>query len=182
MARCDAQHLGRLDVPVWTRATQDISPRKRDKILRRDRFRCTAPGCRATRWLHVHHIIPRSQGGTNDAWNLTTVCQAHHGCVHDDRVILTGKAPYQLSWRRVAEERVRHDEAAGARAARPVEPRPEAPVETSDGELVGALVGLGWKQPLARAAVARARAHLGEAPLEELLRRAIQEAGQPARP
>jgi len=36
--------------------------------------------------------------------------------------------------------------------------------------------------PLARAAVARARAHLGEAPLEELLRRAIQEAGQPARP
>ncbi|MDQ7827189.1 MAG: HNH endonuclease signature motif containing protein [Candidatus Eremiobacteraeota bacterium] len=48
------------------------------KILRRDRFRCQAPGCRCRRNLHVHHIIRRSQGGTDDPWNLITLCEACH--------------------------------------------------------------------------------------------------------
>ncbi|MDQ7826490.1 MAG: HNH endonuclease signature motif containing protein [Candidatus Eremiobacteraeota bacterium] len=48
------------------------------KILKRDRFRCQAPGCRCRRHLHVHHIIRRSQGGTDDEWNLVTLCEAHH--------------------------------------------------------------------------------------------------------
>lgn len=32
---------------------------------------------------HVHHIRRRSQGGTNDPWNLVLLCGIAHGYVHD---------------------------------------------------------------------------------------------------
>ena len=28
--------------------------------------------------LHLHHIIPLMRGGTNEAWNLLTLCRTHH--------------------------------------------------------------------------------------------------------
>jgi len=39
-------------------------------ILKRDRFRCQVPGCNCRRNLHIHHIIPRSHGGSDDPANL----------------------------------------------------------------------------------------------------------------
>lgn len=39
--------------------------------------RCCAGG------LHAHHIRRRSQGGPHTMDNLTTLCAAHHGWVHD---------------------------------------------------------------------------------------------------
>ncbi len=32
---------------------------------------------------HVHPIKRRSQGGTNDPWNLVLLCGVAHGYVHD---------------------------------------------------------------------------------------------------
>lgn len=61
-----------------------IPPRTRAAVLARDRHRCTTPGCRATRFLEVHHVVPRSQGGGNGEANLVTLCSRCHGFVHDE--------------------------------------------------------------------------------------------------
>ncbi|MDQ7827058.1 MAG: HNH endonuclease, partial [Candidatus Eremiobacteraeota bacterium] len=68
------------------------------KILKRDRFRCQAPGCRCRRNLHIHHIIRRSQGGTDDPWNLITLCEACHlHLLHGLRTLtVRGRAPFDL--------------------------------------------------------------------------------------
>ncbi|MDQ7825219.1 MAG: HNH endonuclease signature motif containing protein [Candidatus Eremiobacteraeota bacterium] len=70
------------------------------KILKRDRFRCQVPGCRCRRNLHVHHIIRRSQGGTDDPWNLITLCEAHHLHILHNLGTLTikGRAPRPLTF------------------------------------------------------------------------------------
>jgi 5-methylcytosine-specific restriction endonuclease McrA len=74
---CDArvQHEGRPN-----RAT--IPPSVRAAVLARDRHRCAAAGCGATRFLEVHHITARSKGGSNRAENLTTLCSRCHGFAH----------------------------------------------------------------------------------------------------
>lgn len=38
--------------------------------------------CGATRWLHKHHIIPKSRGGNDAADNLVTLCSFHHQLWH----------------------------------------------------------------------------------------------------
>ncbi|MBU8871843.1 MAG: HNH endonuclease [Gemmatimonadales bacterium] len=34
--------------------------------MARDRYQCQRPGCNHARFLEIHHIIPRSIGGTDD--------------------------------------------------------------------------------------------------------------------
>lgn len=58
----------------------------RDTIIRRDKFRCQR--CREGRFqglkksdLSVHHIKPRSEGGSNDPANLITLCHPCHDLV-----------------------------------------------------------------------------------------------------
>ncbi|PID79027.1 hypothetical protein CSB20_12165 [bacterium DOLZORAL124_64_63] len=60
-----------------------IPPSTRRRVLARDQHRCQAPGCSHTRFLEIHHITPRSQGGTNAEENLTTLCSACHQRAHD---------------------------------------------------------------------------------------------------
>ena len=57
-----------------------IPPRVRRYVLARDGG-CTADACRSRHRLQVHHIIPRSQGGTHDPENLATLCWFHHHVV-----------------------------------------------------------------------------------------------------
>ena len=76
--RCDAavcEHGGR--------NTTTIPPRVRRKVMARDKHRCQAPGCGRTRFLEVHHIVARSNGGSNRAENLTTLCAACHRLYHE---------------------------------------------------------------------------------------------------
>jgi 5-methylcytosine-specific restriction endonuclease McrA len=75
---CDA-HVRRAGGP--NRAT--IPPSVRAAVLARDRHHCTAPGCRSTQFLEVHHVTPRRLGGLNRAENLTTLCSRCHGFVHE---------------------------------------------------------------------------------------------------
>ena len=52
----------------------------RDKIMRRDMHlcqSCNAKG-RATPATEVHHVIPKSQGGTDDMDNLVSTCSPCH--------------------------------------------------------------------------------------------------------
>jgi hypothetical protein len=59
-----------------------IPPAVREKVLARDGHRCQSPGCTATRFLELHHKIPREQGGTNDPRNLITLCSRCHRHTH----------------------------------------------------------------------------------------------------
>lgn len=58
------------------------------QVHRRDRGRCQfrlpdGKICAAGTWLHLHHKIPRAEGGQHAASNLLTLCAAHHRIVHD---------------------------------------------------------------------------------------------------
>jgi 5-methylcytosine-specific restriction endonuclease McrA len=80
--RCDAavcEHGGR--------NTTTIPPRVRREVLTRDNHRCQAPGCGRTRFLEVHHIVARRNGGSNQAENLTTLCAACHRLYHERGVV-----------------------------------------------------------------------------------------------
>jgi hypothetical protein len=65
-AECDAQRLD-----PGHRATQDIAPKVRRFVWHRDGGKCTVPGCRAARYIDVHHIVARANGGSHRAENLT---------------------------------------------------------------------------------------------------------------
>jgi len=64
------------------RSKSTIPPRIRREVLVRDRHRCRRKGCNHTRFLEIHHIIPRSEGGTNDPENLVTLCSGCHELWH----------------------------------------------------------------------------------------------------
>ncbi|PID81980.1 hypothetical protein CSB20_00150 [bacterium DOLZORAL124_64_63] len=83
---CDA-HVATVDGPNKSA----IPPSTRRRVLARDQHRCQAPGCSHTRFLEIHHIIPRSEGGTNAEENLTTLCSACHQRAHDKQKPACGK-------------------------------------------------------------------------------------------
>jgi hypothetical protein len=65
----------------------------------RDGFRCTAPGCTARRNLQSHHVVFRSHGGPDVAWNRTTLCAFHHlRGIHARTVSCHGRAPGALAF------------------------------------------------------------------------------------
>lgn len=64
------------------RNTATIPPKTRREVLARDRHRCRRKGCDHTRFLEVHHIVPRSRGGGNDLDNLITLCSSCHALLH----------------------------------------------------------------------------------------------------
>ena len=68
------------------RNTTTIPPRVRRQVLARDQHRCLAPGCGRTRFLEVHHITPRNQGGSNRPENLITLCGSCHRLVHEKKI------------------------------------------------------------------------------------------------
>ena len=86
--RCDAavSRPGRPD-----KAT--IPPRLRRQVLARDRHRCRAPGCGRTRFLEVHHVKARADGGGHDPTNLVTLCAACHRLWHERRGPTPASAP-----------------------------------------------------------------------------------------
>ena len=67
----------------------------REAILNRDNYTCQICGKKNTR-LEVHHVIFRSQGGTDDENNLITLCEDCHSAIHDGKIVLT-KKPKKLN-------------------------------------------------------------------------------------
>lgn len=63
---------------------------RREAILHRDNYTCQVCGKKHIR-LEVHHIVFRSQGGTDDENNLITLCEDCHAGIHDGRIVLTKK-------------------------------------------------------------------------------------------
>lgn len=58
--------------------------RVRPYVLQRDGHRCVRCG-RPGPGLHVHHVVWRSRGGTNDPRNLVTYCGNCHHLQHRHR-------------------------------------------------------------------------------------------------
>lgn len=63
---------------------------RREAVLHRDGYTCQLCGRKHTR-LEVHHIIYRSQGGTDDEDNLITLCEDCHDKVHDGSLTVAKK-------------------------------------------------------------------------------------------
>ena len=91
IAECDAQRVGSDREPGT--AAQDVAPQVRRFVMLRDRKRCCVPGCRASRHIDVHHVLPRHLGGGHGAENLTLLCSGHHRALHDGALTITGRAP-----------------------------------------------------------------------------------------
>ena len=53
---------------------------QRKAIYRRDGYRCAL--CDSTKYIQIHHIIPRSCGGTDHPHNLITLCADCHAAAH----------------------------------------------------------------------------------------------------
>jgi hypothetical protein len=70
----------------------------RDALMRKGGL-CAVPGCsRAAR--HVHHVVFRSRGGPDEAWNGVALCIPHHlHGVHMGYLEVTGRAGERLHWR-----------------------------------------------------------------------------------
>lgn len=59
------------------------APAYRELVLKRDGFRCRQCGLRCQRQdADVHHLIPRSLGGSDDPSNLITLCDGCHATHH----------------------------------------------------------------------------------------------------
>jgi hypothetical protein len=43
-----------------------MPPAVRRAVLARDQHRCRVPGCTHVTFLDIHHVVPRSEGGSND--------------------------------------------------------------------------------------------------------------------
>jgi hypothetical protein len=161
MAECDAQWIGSTHVGDPERAKQDIPPATRRQIVRREHGRCAVPGCRSSRYLDIHHIRSRADGGDHDPANLCLLCDAHHTAVHRGFLIIEGRAPHGL----------RFLHADGASYGAPTV-TPRVAEHAADAFL--ALKQLGFKESQARRGVDAALAHVGrDAPLEELIRAAL---------
>jgi 5-methylcytosine-specific restriction endonuclease McrA len=81
------------------RRTRRIPGWLRRLVTERDNGTCQHPGCRNTRWLQVHHIVPWALGGRTDLDNLILLCGSHHRFVHERRWHITGP-PDQRVFRR----------------------------------------------------------------------------------
>ena len=76
-AQCDCQ----VNKP-GQRNTASIAPSIKRKVLTRARHKCEMPGCDHTRFLEIHHKVPRASGGTNDQCNLQVLCSGCHSLIH----------------------------------------------------------------------------------------------------
>ena len=63
---------------------------RKEAVLHRDNYTCQLCGKKNVR-LEVHHIIYRSQGGTDDENNLITLCEDCHSAVHDGKLTIDKK-------------------------------------------------------------------------------------------
>jgi hypothetical protein len=165
-ALCDAEHVGRVDGPPQ-RVTSEIPPAIRRQVLRRDHGRCCVPGCRGSKWLEIHHIFPRSQGGGHDPANLITLCGAHHRAHHEGRLLIRGRAPDELVFE--------HQGGVwyGAPSAR----------DDVFAQVRSALTNAGYKASEAKRAIDAVSARLGTGlTLETALRAALVECARDTRP
>jgi hypothetical protein len=71
------------------------------KVLARDLNACAR--CGKKLGIHLHHVIFRSTGGPNEVWNLTSVCEYDHACIHGGTLEVFMDPLGTLHWRSKAD-------------------------------------------------------------------------------
>ncbi len=168
MAACDAQRIGAVGggegssphVGAPRRASQTIPPAVRRGVMRRDRKRCVVPGCNNHRFLDVHHVDPRAEGGTHDPERLAVLCGAHHRAAHAGSLSVGGMGSTCFVFH--------HADGTPYGAA------PSLPAMDVARQVVAMLEGMGFKATRARALVDEARATVGANDAAALLRAALR--------
>lgn len=61
----------------------------REYVLHRDRHKCQAGRNGCSKKLHVHHIVFKSNGGSDKPSNLITLCEKHHKDLHNGKFEIT---------------------------------------------------------------------------------------------
>jgi len=59
---------------------------KRNKVYKKiveEQYYCQL--CGSTNWLEIHHIVYRSENGSNDERNLIRLCKRCHELVHSNK-------------------------------------------------------------------------------------------------
>lgn len=78
---CNDCKLQRVHVKKDPQSLLDLSSRTVSKILYRAHCSCSICGWNEST-CDIHHIVPKSKGGTNDADNLIIVCPNCHRVIH----------------------------------------------------------------------------------------------------
>jgi RuvA, C-terminal domain/HNH endonuclease len=157
----DAGHGGQ---PL-PRARQTIPPKLRRAVLTRDQRRCRVPGCTHATFVDVHHIVPRSEGGPNQATNLVTLCGAHHRAVH------LGELNIELRIEPGGEAGLCFRHADGTLYGQPVAPH----AVDVQAKVFSALRNLGFREREVQAVLAELRSDAGcETTAAGLLREALR--------
>ena len=72
-------------------------PRAIERAVRlRDRSTCRVPGCHRRRYVDVHHIAPRGEGGEHSRRNCVCLCTTHHARLHEGHLRIEGDAEGEL--------------------------------------------------------------------------------------
>ena len=71
------------------RSSRNVAAHVKHEVVTRDKARCTflhsdGTRCENQRWLHAHHIKPRSHGGPNTVENLRLLCSQHYKAMHSE--------------------------------------------------------------------------------------------------
>jgi len=150
---------------VGVRAKQSIPPALRRAVLLRDQRRCQIPGCRNTKYLDVHHLDLRSEGGQHSATNLVCLCGAHHRASHRGNLLFDRSADGALQ--------ARHADGSDYGSAAQPHARPQA-LETH-AKVFSALRNLGFREGEVRAVQRELQSEsaLREASFDRLLREAL---------
>lgn len=61
-----------------TEIVAPLSHHRTQKLITEIGTKCCYPNCKENITLEVHHIIPRTEGGTNKENNLVVLCNNHH--------------------------------------------------------------------------------------------------------
>jgi hypothetical protein len=97
---CDATVVVALDDELGHtmyegRAKRFATDTQRREVTRRDR-RCRFPGCAASTFTNVHHIVEWKPGGRTDLDNIALLCEFHHHRIHSRGWSMTGNANAEL--------------------------------------------------------------------------------------
>ncbi len=141
------------------KATQAIPPAVRRHVVHRDHGRCVVPGCAHGKFLDVHHLRARAEGGTHEPDNLVVLCAGHHTALHAGRLSIEGRPSTKLRFLR----------ADGTDYTEP----PSARTVAASEQVIRGLRRLGFPERDSKRAVARALATIEPLCAETLLRAAL---------